>query len=626
MNKYSIKKGSRLFPYSLLFLLFSLALVSAQVGYDSSRLPKIEANQKFGFLDLDDVLFSSYTGREGECLIIDSTGIGISSQNCTNSTGGGGGGGGTSNLTLGDLQWKNNSDYIITNDGFPEDVNLSGDLRFWKAVEAGAINIIFGFNDGTSGYLTYTTGDLLGLIGADFVGGQDIIAFNAVNSSADKFSNGSTTFAVGDVTKWAYNQTIGTSNIFDQDLNTTSNVTFHNITSTGNISADYNLYADTIFGETQVLASTDSGAGEGYGFISDADTGLFMDAGGVDPELRLVKDGTDKIVVGSMSNAIQIEDQLLIQTGSEANPAVYFTGDSDTGIYRVGANSFGISAGGDQKARFTSTGITSDYNVTADWFKGKINYSDVQNHPSMTSDNTSWNQTYADTLYAGIEWDYNQTQAVKMENIFDQDLNTTDYPNFSRLYLQDYAYFEEYDKPIIIDSSGLVPANTTISTRQLFANADLELPTTGGRMVVVSAANVWSAIQYFTASNSLEIADWIRHYGSFGNDKIGFPSTSNYEVWLGNVKYLNWNRNGGKSNFFYYAYGVDWDVGAGDFIIDGGGDLRLIDPSGNFENAGETNLNHTVTIEEFKGVYGGGSAYVCVYDNGTLFASDSACP
>ena len=38
-------------------------------------------------------------------------------------------------------------------------------------------------------------------------------------------------------------------------------------------------------------------------------------------------------------------------------------------------------------------------NVSGDWFIGKVNYSNVQNTPSFI-ENVSWNQSYANTLYA----------------------------------------------------------------------------------------------------------------------------------------------------------------------------------------------------------------------------------
>lgn len=46
----------------------------------------------------------------------------------------------------------------------------------------------------------------------------------------------------------------------------------------------------------------------------------------------------------------------------------------------------------------------------------------------------------------------------------------------------------------------------------------------------------------------------------------------------------------------------------------------------NITEVQELSLIGGATLSGLSGTYGSGSAYVCVYDNGTLFASDSACP
>lgn len=47
------------------------------------------------------------------------------------------------------------------------------------------------------------------------------------------------------------------------------------------------------------------------------------------------------------------------QDGTAAAPAVSFSGDTDTGIYRIGANSFGVSTGGTLRVTFDSAGDTT---------------------------------------------------------------------------------------------------------------------------------------------------------------------------------------------------------------------------------------------------------------------------
>ena len=49
--------------------------------------------------------------------------------------------------------------------------------------------------------------------------------------------------------------------------------------------------------------------------------------------------------------------QLKVPAGTAAAPAIIFATDTDTGIYRVGANTFGIAAGGSLVAQINSTGV-----------------------------------------------------------------------------------------------------------------------------------------------------------------------------------------------------------------------------------------------------------------------------
>lgn len=53
--------------------------------------------------------------------------------------------------------------------------------------------------------------------------------------------------------------------------------------------------------------------------------------------------------------------------------------------------------------------ITTTGNITANWMNGKLNYSFIQNVPLNLIGNGSFNETRTNLLYAGIEWDYNQT-------------------------------------------------------------------------------------------------------------------------------------------------------------------------------------------------------------------------
>jgi hypothetical protein len=57
--------------------------------------------------------------------------------------------------------------------------------------------------------------------------------------------------------------------------------------------------------------------------------------------------------------------KLLVSDGTAASPAMYFSSDPDTGIYKVNSNTIGFSTGGVRRAYVSSSGIVSDSNVTA---------------------------------------------------------------------------------------------------------------------------------------------------------------------------------------------------------------------------------------------------------------------
>ncbi|MBS3072334.1 hypothetical protein J4477_00695 [Candidatus Pacearchaeota archaeon] len=57
----------------------------------------------------------------------------------------------------------------------------------------------------------------------------------------------------------------------------------------------------------------------------------------------------------------------------------------------------------------------------------------IDNKVSLAGANSSWNETYADTLYGNIIYGYNQSLNPVLSNIFNQDLNTTNNVLFSDL-------------------------------------------------------------------------------------------------------------------------------------------------------------------------------------------------
>jgi len=67
----------------------------------------------------------------------------------------------------------------------------------------------------------------------------------------------------------------------------------------------------------------------------------------------------------------------------------------------------------DGTTKLTANWNQSFYNLTStkSWFLGKVNWSSIQNAPAIGSDNSSWNESYANTLYSN-DTDTNETSFV----------------------------------------------------------------------------------------------------------------------------------------------------------------------------------------------------------------------
>ena len=63
----------------------------------------------------------------------------------------------------------------------------------------------------------------------------------------------------------------------------------------------------------------------------------------------------------------------------------------------------------------------------------------------------TWNKTYADTLYAGIEWDYNMTDEV--ETLYGSDYRTTFNSTYAALITNDYTWNKTYADTLYADIS-----------------------------------------------------------------------------------------------------------------------------------------------------------------------------
>jgi len=103
----------------------------------------------------------------------------------------------------------------------------------------------------------------------------------------------------------------------------------------------------------QIQAQTGSLSLPSYSFIDDPNTGMYRV--GAD-RLNFVTGGITGIDI--QNTFVQIANPLFIGNGTNSNPALSFTADQDSGMYRIGADNLGISVGGAKKLDIASTGLT----------------------------------------------------------------------------------------------------------------------------------------------------------------------------------------------------------------------------------------------------------------------------
>lgn len=100
------------------------------------------------------------------------------------------------------------------------------------------------------------------------------------------------------------------------------------------------------------------------GFSGRAEMGL---AGNDDFSVKVSADGAsfaEGLRVQAASGAVSLPNGALLADGTAAAPGLRFTGDTDTGINRPGANQIGIVAGGVQRAVLSTTSLQLDVPLT----------------------------------------------------------------------------------------------------------------------------------------------------------------------------------------------------------------------------------------------------------------------
>jgi len=112
--------------------------------------------------------------------------------------------------------------------------------------------------------------------------------------------------------------------------------------------------SDPVFTATPSLTSVTVAAGTvgtpAVNFTGDTDCGLYHIGTN---EIGLAVNGTKLVDIGTAS--VAVTQPLYLPDGLVGTPAMTFSADTDTGIYRVGSNDFAFAAGGSKIAEFTGS-------------------------------------------------------------------------------------------------------------------------------------------------------------------------------------------------------------------------------------------------------------------------------
>jgi hypothetical protein len=96
-------------------------------------------------------------------------------------------------------------------------------------------------------------------------------------------------------------------------------------------------------------------------FEHDTDTGIYRSAAN---ELAIATGGTERLrvtnagLVFAAGSDLTVAGELFLSDGTSAAPSLAFTNDANTGLYRIGADTLGVTANGAEVGRFGTTGLT----------------------------------------------------------------------------------------------------------------------------------------------------------------------------------------------------------------------------------------------------------------------------
>lgn len=204
---------------------------------------------------------------------------------------------------------------------------------------------------------------------------------------------------------------------------------------------------------------------------------------------------------------------------------------------------------------------------------------------NATYANNSNSSDYWDNLDTPFDIDLGDLGDVFTSGVADEDIlmyNGTDWLDYdlfdtSNPYWTAQNVFNDLviNQEEVITFAGIV-SDTFLEAQLIIGDATIDLPksttTISGNSV---ADQLPSADQWTATPVSFYMAECIEHSGDRDN-QICFPSNDEQKFQLtGGADYLTADRNGGKTNVHWNVYGVDWEIGSGDFLIKSG-ELRFL--------------------------------------------------
>ena len=192
---------------------------------------------------------------------------------------------------------------------------------------------------------------------------------------------------------------------------------------------------------------------------------------------------------------------LTASVGAVDTPSIYFTGDTDTGLYYIGSNNFGASVGGIKILDIANTGLS----VGASSGTSPLKLASGSYKMSFTQ--TALTADHALTLpNADVDLQYVPTQSV----------NTGSSPQFAYLGINQAAGTER------LEVTGNIKAGTTVDAANTYAGKFFNSGLAAGHNVTIQVGKAESANSCATLGYQLNatLADSVGRLGVHGSEDI----------------------------------------------------------------------------------------------------------